>query len=56
LSKKDTVYLEYAANAAYLDKDYDMALEYFTTLKDLQSSEISNHDGSTLQLLQFFKS
>jgi len=27
-----------------------------TTLKDLQSSEISNHDGSTLQLLQFFKS
>jgi len=35
LSPKDTVYLEYAANAAYLDKDYDMALDYFTTLKDL---------------------
>ncbi len=35
LSKKDTVFLEYAANAAYLDKDYDKALEYFTTLKDV---------------------
>ena len=35
LSPKDTVYLEYAANAAYLDKDFDMALDYFTTLKDL---------------------
>lgn len=35
LSKKDTVFLEYAANAAYLDKDYDTALEYFTTLKDV---------------------
>jgi len=35
LSPKDTLYLEYAANAAYLDKDYDAALEYFTTLKDL---------------------
>jgi len=33
LSSKDTVFLEYAANAAYLDKDYDKALEYFTTLK-----------------------
>ncbi|NNC69823.1 MAG: tetratricopeptide repeat protein [Flavobacteriaceae bacterium] len=35
LSKKDTAFLEYAANAAYLDKDFDMALEYFTGLKDL---------------------
>ncbi|MGB5263685.1 MAG: tetratricopeptide repeat protein [Lutimonas sp.] len=35
LSPKDTVFLEYAANAAYLDKDYDLALEYFTNLKDL---------------------
>ena len=35
LSPKDTVFLEYAANAAYLDKDYDMALDYFTALKDL---------------------
>jgi tetratricopeptide (TPR) repeat protein len=35
LSPKDTVFLEYAANAAYLDKDYDTALNYFTSLKDL---------------------
>ncbi len=35
LSKKDTVFLEYAANAAYLDKDYDKALEYFTALKNI---------------------
>lgn len=27
-----------------------------STLKDIQGSEISNHDSSTLQLLQFFKS
>ncbi len=27
-----------------------------TTLKDIQNSEISNHDGSTMQLLQSFKS
>ena len=41
LSKKDTVYLEYAANAAYLDKDYDLALKYFTSLKDLQYTGIT---------------
>jgi len=41
MSKKDTVFLEYAANAAYLDKDYDMALEYFTSLKDLQYTGIT---------------
>lgn len=35
MSSKDTVFLEYAANAAYLDKDYDLALDYFTELKDL---------------------
>ncbi|MEN8185565.1 MAG: tetratricopeptide repeat protein [Bacteroidota bacterium] len=35
LSKKDTAFLEYAANAAYLDKDYDAALDYFTELKDV---------------------
>lgn len=35
LSPKDTVYLEYAANAAYLAKDYDLALSYFISLKDL---------------------
>ena len=41
MSKKDTVFLEYAANAAYLDKDYDLALEYFTSLKDLQYTGIT---------------
>ena len=41
LSPKDTVYLEYAANAAYLDKDYDLALDYFTSLKDLSYTGIS---------------
>ncbi|MCA0931621.1 tetratricopeptide repeat protein [Lutimonas saemankumensis] len=35
LSPRDTVYLEYAANAAYMAKDFDLALDYFTTLKDL---------------------
>ena len=35
LSKKDTAFLEYAANAAYLDKDYDKALEHFNKLKEL---------------------
>ena len=35
MSPKDTVYLEYAANAAYLDKDYDDALIYFTSLKEV---------------------
>lgn len=41
LSKKDTVFLEYAANAAYLDKDYDTALDYFTSLKDIGYSGIT---------------
>ena len=35
LQKTDTVFLEYAANAAYLGKDYDAALAHFTELKDL---------------------
>ncbi len=35
LSKKDTVFLEYAATAAYLDKDFDTSLEYFNSLKEL---------------------
>jgi tetratricopeptide (TPR) repeat protein len=35
MSPIDTVFLEYAANAAYLDKDYDLALDYFTELKDI---------------------
>ncbi len=41
LSPKDTIYLEYAANAAYLDKDYDVALGYFITLKDIGFTGIS---------------
>ena len=41
LSPKDTVFLEYAANAAYLDKDYDLALTYFTSLKDLNYTGIT---------------
>jgi tetratricopeptide (TPR) repeat protein len=35
LRKQDTAFLEYAANAAYLDKDFDVALDYFYQLKDL---------------------
>ncbi len=35
LSPRDTTFLEYAANAAYLDKDYETALNYFVQLKDL---------------------
>ncbi len=35
LSKKDTAFLEYAANSAYLDKDFDTALKHFISLKDL---------------------
>lgn len=41
LSPKDTIYLEYAANAAYLDKDYDVALDYFITLKEIGFTGIS---------------
>lgn len=41
LSKTDTVFLEYAANAAYLDQDYPLALDYFTSLKDLGYTGIS---------------
>ena len=35
LSSRDTAFLEYAANAAYLAKDFDTALDYFTQLKDV---------------------
>jgi len=35
LSTKDTAFLEYAANAAYLAKDFDTALDYFTQLKNI---------------------
>lgn len=41
LSPKDTVFLEYAANAAYLAKDYDASLDYFTQLKTLGYTGIS---------------
>ena len=41
LSPKDTVFLEYAANAAYLDKDYDTALEYFSSLRDINYTGIT---------------
>ncbi len=41
LSPKDTVFLEYAANAAYLAKDYDASLDYFTQLKSLGYTGIS---------------
>ena len=40
LSKKDTTFLEYAANAAYLDKDYDLALEKFGALRDMGYTNI----------------
>ncbi len=40
LRATDTVFLEYAANAAYLDKDYDVALDYFIQLKDLKYTGI----------------
>lgn len=53
LSPKDTVFLEYAANAAYLDKDFDLALDYFSQLKDLGytgiTTEYSAYNSDTKQ-------
>jgi tetratricopeptide (TPR) repeat protein len=43
LSPKDTIYLYYAAGSAVNAPDYDMALEYYSILKEL------NYDGSTLK-------
>ena len=43
LSKKDTAFLEYAANAAYLDKDFDKALIHFENLKDIGYTGISTN-------------
>ena len=40
LSIKDTAFLEYAANAAYLAKDFDTALDYFTQLKNIEYTGI----------------
>ena len=47
LSKKDTTFLEYAANAAYLDKDFDTALKHFISLKDLDYSGIATTYSAT---------
>lgn len=47
LSKKDTSFLEYAANAAYLDKDYDTALKYFKKLKELGYTGIATTYSAT---------
>jgi len=47
LSKTDTTFLEYAANAAYLDKDYDRALEKFTALKDMKYTNIKTVYSAT---------
>lgn len=47
LSKSDTVFLEYAANSAYLDQDYDTALKHFTKLKELGYSGIETTFSAT---------
>lgn len=47
LSKKDTAFLEYSATAAYLDKDYDMALKHFRTLKDMGYTGIATSYTAT---------
>lgn len=47
LSPKDTVFLEYAANAAYLDKDYDTALKHFEKLKEIGYTGITTVYSAT---------
>ncbi len=47
LSKKDTAFLEYAANSAYLDKDFDTALKHFITLKDIGYTGIATTYSAT---------
>ncbi len=47
LSKKDTAFLEYAANSAYLDKDYETALKHFYTLKDIGYTGITTTYAAT---------
>jgi tetratricopeptide (TPR) repeat protein len=47
LSKKDTAFLEYAANAAFLDKDYVTALKHFKTLKELGYTGIATTYSAT---------
>lgn len=43
LSPKDTMYLYYAASSAVNGRDYELALEYYNMLKEL------NFDGSTVE-------
>jgi tetratricopeptide (TPR) repeat protein len=47
LSKKDTAFLEYAANSAYLDKDYETALKHFRKLKDIGYTGIATSYTAT---------
>lgn len=47
LSKKDTTFLEYAANAAYLDKDFDLALERFKALKEIGYTDVKTVYSAT---------
>ena len=47
LSKKDTAFLEYAANSAYLDEDYDTALKHFNLLKEIGYTGISTTYSAT---------
>lgn len=47
LSPKDTTFLEYAANAAYLDKDFDLALKKFNTLKDMGYTDVKTIYSAT---------
>ncbi|MBT8385403.1 MAG: tetratricopeptide repeat protein [Bacteroidia bacterium] len=47
LSQKDTLFLEYAANAAYLDENYDTALDYFKRLKDMGYTGITTEYSAT---------
>jgi tetratricopeptide (TPR) repeat protein len=47
LRKQDTIYLEYTATAAYLDKDYQDALKHYTSLKDLGYTGITTTYSAT---------
>jgi len=47
LTKKDTAFLEYAANAAYLDKDFETALVHFKNLKEMGYTGITTVYSAT---------
>jgi len=47
LRKQDTIYLEYAANSAYLDKDYQTALKHFKSLKEIGYTGIATTYSAT---------